>query len=187
MTVLRFCFPGGGRLRAGLVSQRVRPRFRFSDFLHVDAALIAPTLRSLSKALLYDDAQGTDVASIGVLAACTSGVGTVPPAQSSENDVGPLPDRNSMWSLILSPKNPPGSDGDYDDTLYVSGTSSQDVWAVGCNCCVVYSSKLYYEPVTEHWNGSAWKLTASASDTTRHRIRGVAALSPNDAWAVRLR
>lgn len=106
-----------------------------------------------------------------------------PPSGAFVPDNAPVtltraPRRRSIWSVVSSPNEPPNSAGVYDDVLYsVSGTSNDNVWAVGNVCCSA--------ALIEHWTGTAWSILPAASnapqDTT---LRGVAALSPTDAWAV---
>jgi hypothetical protein len=73
------------------------------------------------------------------------------------------------WKLVPSPAF--GSGG----TLFgVSGTSSSDVWAVGQSGSG--------EPILEHWDGTAW--TSVPQPVPVGALGDVAAISPDDAWAV---
>ena len=64
----------------------------------------------------------------------------------------------------------------------VAAVSTNDVWAVG------YHGDPYYNPIQtliEHWNGTAWSVVASPNEgTNNNELHGVAAVSPNDVWAV---
>jgi len=118
-----------------------------------------------------------------ILAGCAGGAGSLP----LENPAALLSpsSRQSAWSVVSSPNAPPQS-GIYDDVLDgISGTGPNDVWAVGDDCCYAAGSQEYYHGLIEHWNGSAWKVVPYAkgepADTYLH---AVAAMSPNDAWAV---
>ena len=64
----------------------------------------------------------------------------------------------------------------------VSSVSATDVWAVGTSCYQMNT-------VTEHWNGSAWRLVPSPSiptggDGVNNVLNGVAAISPANVFAV---
>lgn len=59
----------------------------------------------------------------------------------------------------------------------VSGTSSSDVWAVGCCTGTGYAA----QPAAEHWNGFQWSAIPTAGFGSFSAITAVAA---NDAWAV---
>ena len=123
---------------------------------------------------------------ICLVAACSTAGGTMPSADVFARTSAQPQVRSSIWSVVPSPDYPPGSDGDYADMLYgVSGTSSNDVWAVGDNCCVAYGSKFLDEPLLEHWNGSGWTIMQSAPDAPPGtEFRAVAAVSTDDVWAV---
>jgi hypothetical protein len=84
----------------------------------------------------------------------------------------------SNWRIVPSP-NPAN---DYQSVLHsVSGTSANDVWAVGSS----HDGTLPSRTLIEHWNGTQWSIVPSPSpDTQFNELRGVAALSANDAWAV---
>ena len=79
-----------------------------------------------------------------------------------------------------------GSDGLYDDELYgVSGGSTDDVWAVGDDCCYAHGSQEYYHSLIEHWDGSNWSIVPYPKDEPADSyLRAVTAISSKDAWAV---
>ncbi len=80
----------------------------------------------------------------------------------------------SAWSIVPSPD-------DGSDLLYaVSGTGASDIWAAG-KFEGGFSS---YFTLVEHWNGSSWSIVPSVNNGTYNHLRGVAAVSPGDAWAV---
>src|SRR5689334_18251615 len=56
---------------------------------------------------------------------------------------------------------------------------ANDLWAVG----YYYSANVSHSLI-EHWNGSAWTVFSSDTDTHFHTLNGVAAVSANDVWAV---
>jgi hypothetical protein len=94
--------------------------------------------------------------------------------------------RTSIWSVIDSPNPRPGPDGVYDDVLHgVSADSPIDAWAVGDNCCFTHGSQEYTHSLIEHWNGSVWSIVPfPKGEPVDSALRAVAAISPNDAWAV---
>src|SRR5439155_1566738 len=63
----------------------------------------------------------------------------------------------------------------------ITAISANDVWAVG-----------YYQnytngfngTLTEHWDGSSWKLVPSPNASSENQLIGVTAISANDVWAV---
>ena len=65
--------------------------------------------------------------------------------------------------------------------LAASGTSSNDVWAVG-------SYRAGREPssaraLIEHWNGRGWKSMRVSGTADRATLSTISALTPNDVWA----
>jgi hypothetical protein len=84
----------------------------------------------------------------------------------------------STWNIVPSPNR-------RNDTVSqlhsVSGISSNDVWAVGSS----HDGRLPSRTLIEHWDGTQWSIVLSPSpDRQFNELRGVAALSPNDVWAV---
>jgi hypothetical protein len=78
------------------------------------------------------------------------------------------------WSVVPSP-----SPGNNTNALFsVSGTSSSDIWAVG-NQSSQQGSTSTESGLIEHWNGSAWSVSATPPGI----FLSVQALSPSDAWA----
>lgn len=96
--------------------------------------------------------------------------------------------KSSIWAILSSPNQPPGTDGLYDDELRgVGGGADDDVWAVGEDCCYAHGSQEYTHALIEHWNGSAWKIVPFPKDEPADSsLRGVAEVSHNDVWAVGL-
>ena len=84
----------------------------------------------------------------------------------------------TAWSIVPSP-NPAG---DTQTVLYsVSGTSANDVWAVGST----HDGNFPSRTLIQHWDGTRWSIVPSPSpDNQINELRGVAALSATDAWAV---
>lgn len=84
----------------------------------------------------------------------------------------------NAWNIVASP-NPRN---DTRTQLYsVSATSANDVWAVGSSD----DGKLPSRTLIQHWDGTRWSIVSSPSpDNQFNELRGVAAISANDAWAV---
>jgi uncharacterized membrane protein len=85
---------------------------------------------------------------------------------------------SNLWSIVPSP-NPAN---DVTTELYsVSAASANDVWAVGST----ENGSAPTRTLIEHWDGTQWIIVPSPNpDTQLNELRGVAALSANDAWAV---
>ncbi len=83
-------------------------------------------------------------------------------------DVAPTPDAGTAVNKLVA----------------VSATSQDDVWAVG-NFYASYGWGVLSQTLIEHWDGTAWSIVSS-QDVARAGsfLRGVAALSRTDAWAV---
>lgn len=83
----------------------------------------------------------------------------------------------SSWRVVSSP-NTGGTSDDY--LTGVTAISASDVWAVG------YSyNKGIFLTLTEHWNGSNWRIVSSPSiGTLFSQLEGVVAISASDVWAV---
>ena len=81
-----------------------------------------------------------------------------------------------VWSIISSPNFAPS-----ENTLAaISVVTAKDIWAVGTTTSA--SSMSGYQPLIEHWNGTQWSI--SSSPAIAGRLFSVAAVGPNDAWAV---
>jgi hypothetical protein len=63
----------------------------------------------------------------------------------------------------------------------VAAVSANDVWAVG----TYYSGDKHgNQPLTEHWNGTAWSIVAAASPGRDFVFSSLTALATDDVWAV---
>jgi hypothetical protein len=87
----------------------------------------------------------------------------------------------STWDIVPSPNRT----GDVISQLHsVFATSPTDVWAVGFS----HNGSLPSRTLIEHWDGTQWSIASSPSpDKQFNELRGVAALSANDVWAVGFR
>src|SRR5919201_1268462 len=87
----------------------------------------------------------------------------------------------SSWKVVAAPS--PGKGGAYPEgTLLwaVSGSATDDVWAVG-----QYYDGSAIRTLALHWNGGAWGQVATPNvGPGENQLRGVVALSSTNAWAV---
>jgi hypothetical protein len=86
----------------------------------------------------------------------------------------------SSWSVVPSP-NPAGKT--YVVLNGVDAVSARDVWAVGHSGD---PSSIPLQTLTMHWDGARWSIIPSPSPGTYNGnvLNAVAAVSPNDVWAV---
>ena len=87
----------------------------------------------------------------------------------------------NTWNIVQSPN----LLKDIQSVLHsVSGKSANDVWAVGSS----HNGSLPSRTLIEHWDGTQWSIVSSPSpDTQFNELRGVAAISATDVWAVGFR
>lgn len=89
----------------------------------------------------------------------------------------------SSWRVQSSP-NIAGQFGALNNELYaIDAMSASDAWAVGD---FRNPSNLQTQIATliEHWNGTSWQIAGGANASLRNYLRGVAATSATNAWAV---
>ena len=87
----------------------------------------------------------------------------------------------TSWNVISSPNL--GSNGYLHNVVRVP--HSNKLWTVGD----YNNTSTSYETLTEHWNGSKWKIVSSPNPSpigpdTVVVLSGVTAISPNNVWAV---
>jgi hypothetical protein len=86
----------------------------------------------------------------------------------------------SAWSVVPSPARPAGS-----VLNAVTAISATDAWAVGTQPQPTTHATL---TLVEHWNGTSWSVVPSPNLSTTYGssnvLRGVAAVTSNDVWAV---
>ena len=86
------------------------------------------------------------------------------------------------WAIVPSPNNGTGN----NHLSGVTAISASDVWAVG-DFQTTSSSGTVFQTLTEHWDGTAWSIVPSPSPggtSSGSELRGVAAVSASDVWAV---
>jgi hypothetical protein len=84
----------------------------------------------------------------------------------------------TAWTTV---KSPTPSGAGVTTLAGLSAVSAADAWVVG-----YYETSGVFEPLTEHWNGTAWKeVTAPVpSGATYPGLSAVSAVSATNAWAV---
>jgi erythromycin esterase-like protein len=80
------------------------------------------------------------------------------------------------WTVIPSPDL-----GTHDFLSGVAAVTANDAWAVGD---YYKGNRLRDHTLIEHWDGQAWAVVPSPDPGTSDALRGVAAVSATDAWAV---
>jgi len=92
----------------------------------------------------------------------------------------PTPAGPTCWSVVPAPDVP-----GYGARLRaIAGSSDNDLWAVGW-----FLENNSRHNLTLHWNGSAWERVpvpdvVNVGDNSVNGLYGVAAIAPNDVWAV---
>jgi len=83
------------------------------------------------------------------------------------------------WATIASPY-PGTGDNQLSSTAVVD---AHDAWAIGFDH--PQNDSLFYHTLTEHWDGSAWKIVPSPNPGSGNNLlSSIAALAATDAWAV---
>ena len=82
----------------------------------------------------------------------------------------------TAWSVVSTPNLTP-----YNALRAVSASSTGDVWAVGN----AYDAQTdTWKTLTEHWDGTRWKIVSSPSQGADDYLRAVSARASNDVWFV---
>jgi hypothetical protein len=87
----------------------------------------------------------------------------------------------STWSVVATP-NPPGAGG--SQFHGVAAAASNDVWAVGQTVTSDANGSPMWNPLIEHWNGSAWSVVAAPNPAGGAVLNAVTVISANNVWAV---
>ena len=82
------------------------------------------------------------------------------------------------WNLV--PGMNPGLQS--NESYGVAASASDDVWAVGTYDNI--GGECPQPALIEHWNGSEWSLVPSQDPLACNNLYGVAAIAPDDVWAV---
>ncbi len=82
----------------------------------------------------------------------------------------------TRWSLAHLPKTPGGV------LISVSAASASDIWSVGT--IFPGSGSGSFQPLGEHWNGSAWRVSTPPASHRNGIYNDVIATSHTDVWAV---
>ena len=94
----------------------------------------------------------------------------------------------ATWSAPATPHPANETGGPYELLNAVAGSSSSDVWAVGQSQDVPLSQSRTW---TVHWDGQDWAIVQSpnvdpepGTGNVDNSLQSVAAIAPDDAWAV---
>jgi hypothetical protein len=94
----------------------------------------------------------------------------------TSGQASPAPNSSeSGWEYVRSPN--VGPEPNY--LRSVEAVSSDDVWAVGD-----FGPSDHFRTLTEHWDGSRWRVIQSPSPGVVAQLLGVATISSDDVWAV---
>jgi hypothetical protein len=86
----------------------------------------------------------------------------------------------ATWTAVPSPNATTG----YNELYGVAAIATDDAWAVGYHNIANYGSE---KSMALHWDGASWSIVRSANiGPNANILRGVAAVSSNDVWAVGL-
>jgi hypothetical protein len=89
----------------------------------------------------------------------------------------------TTWTRVPTPAPAGATKTTYSFLYGISADSSADAWAVGSDG-IPRGRHASLKPQILHWNGSAWSQAAIPATRGQTSLKGVAALSPTDAWAV---
>jgi hypothetical protein len=94
----------------------------------------------------------------------------------------------TAWTIVPSPNpaRPHPLNGARQLLNAVSAVSGTDVWAVGETIDTASGSFLPDKTLILHWNGRTWAVVPSPDHLAEDELRGVAAVSATDVWAVGL-
>jgi hypothetical protein len=87
----------------------------------------------------------------------------------------------SSWASIAVPLPGPTSDVLDGGLFGVSSLSPKDAWAVGWHDTGNFSQS---EPMAQHWNGSAWRVTTTPRVAPQSFLTDVATVARRNIWAV---
>jgi hypothetical protein len=89
---------------------------------------------------------------------------------------------DGQWHLVPS-ANHSYKNGEYDSLVAVASLSASDGWAVGSGS--KYPGNYFDHTLIERWDGVAWGHVHSPNTPdTESYLNGVAAVAPDDVWAV---
>jgi hypothetical protein len=91
----------------------------------------------------------------------------------------------TSWQVVSSANVHPGQEENFLESVAAVGPN--DVWAVGSWGSLQSAMPLLPQTLIEHWNGASWSVTSSPDvqpNMDSNVLSGVAAVAPNDVWAV---
>jgi hypothetical protein len=124
-------------------------------------------------------AGGADLSGVAAVSATSAwAVGSANPGPTTKTLI--LRWNGTAWKQVPSPS--PGAPNP-DSLSGVAAGPTGRAWAVGCTTCATPSG--FNGPLIEGWNGTAWAQTPTPDlGATGGILRGVAAVSGTNAWAV---
>jgi hypothetical protein len=116
----------------------------------------------------------------GITVAGPDDVWAMGQAGTNSHDTAPLAEHwdGHAWSAVPVP-----AEGFSSNLGAVASAGADDVWSVGSYDVQTSTGTLSFT-LTERWNGHRWSIVASPSPTGDDDLDGVAAVSPDDIWAV---
>ena len=85
---------------------------------------------------------------------------------------------DETWRIVKSPNGSLNT----SELFGMTALSEEDAWAVGVTFTSPQGSPA--QALIEHWNGSQWSIVPSPNPGSDNGLNGLAAISPNDIWAV---
>jgi hypothetical protein len=79
----------------------------------------------------------------------------------------------TTWQRVPAPFGP------HDPVWGFSATSPDDAWAVGS-----YIQGRHSRTLAAHWDGQSWQIAPTPNRSTDSRLEDVAAVGPDDVWAI---
>lgn len=86
------------------------------------------------------------------------------------------------WKIVPSPNAVNGAGPGFTFLNGITAVSANDVWAVGFSSRATVLNN--QAALIEHWNGIAWTVVQGANAGIDGFLYGIAAVSPDDVWAV---
>ena len=85
----------------------------------------------------------------------------------------------TSWSVVPVPNPNPNSDASPNLLTGIAAVSANDIWAVGD-----YHVSAAIQTLTEHWDGTSWRIIRSPNPKVVNQLSGVTALSDGTVAAV---
>jgi hypothetical protein len=83
----------------------------------------------------------------------------------------------TRWRLMAHPQKPQNA------LVAVLAISPRDVWAVGAYQGSIPPGVSVAKTLTEHWDGTRWRIVRSPNSRGSGQLQTIVALAPNDIWS----